>query len=713
MKSRPLSLAGLVVTIVVAALLGIFIAYPIGSVLVESVVVRGPMSLPRLQAVTTEALALLPEDEREGSVRGWLAAATEKERVEAMAAAFALAGEPVTWERQAPYSQQARDMETALRAVGADGRSAIAGIYATAHIMLHKRIALAFKVRDAIGPAGFDRLRSGSESRFGVDHYLAVMQERYLRLAALNSMMLASLTVLTTVSLALALAYGINAGAIPWPNLTRSLLLLPLVAPPVLVATATLMLFGRRGLVTFSLLDQTLGLIDADRTNLYGLFGVVLAQSVSCLPAALIVFDNVLRKPNGRLDEAAANLGASHRGIFAQVTLPLAWPAIKRAAVLVFIMSLTDFGNPTLLGGDMPVLAGVVYDQILAYRNTPLAAALCVWLLVPPLLLYAGLEWFGRRKSYAVSDAGGRSELPMPAAWRLSLTIAAGALCLLIATIYVTMALGAVTRIWGVDWRLTLGHFTSEGVDAGLSGSGYGSSERGLGLVWDSFRIAAMAAPLGGLLGIVIAYVVERLRPPGRSMIASLALIPAILPGIIFGVGYIIAFNAPLGFKSLSLTGTSAILVINVLFSNLFVGFLAARAALQRLDPAVDEAAESLGAGLVSRFWRVTLPMMRPALLLGTLYVFIHALTAFSSVIFLISGSHKLVSVAIFNHAVSGDFGEAGAKSVALLALALAAMSLVWLLERRHDRRGRRPSAKPVAISPDTGLRPAAGGHVR
>jgi ABC-type Fe3+ transport system permease subunit len=52
--------------------------------------------------------------------------------------------------------------------------------------------------------------------------------------------------------------------------------------------------------------------------------------------------------------------------------------------------------------------------------------------------------------------------------------------------------------------------------------------------------------------------------------------VPAILPGIIFGVGYIVAFNVPFGFKSLSLTGSSAILVLNILFSNLFVGVLAA-----------------------------------------------------------------------------------------------------------------------------------------
>jgi iron(III) transport system permease protein len=442
------------------------------------------------------------------------------------------------------------------------------------------------------------------------------------------------------------------------------------------------MLFGRRGLVTHTLLDRTLGLIDADETNLYGLFGVVLAQTLSFVPAALIVFDNVLRKQDGRIIDAAAGLGAGPLRTFFQVTLPMAWPGIKRAVVLVFIMSLTDFGNPLILGRDTPVLAGIVYDEITAYRNTPLAASLCVWLIIPSLILYLALELFGRRKSYATATSA-RSELAMPFAARAGLTLIAGTVAALIFAVYGTMALGAVTRVWGVDWSLTLGYFTSGGVDVGLAGSGYGSSERGLELVWDSVRLAGIAGPLGGLLAVIIAYVVERLRPPGADLIMFLALAPAILPGIIFGIGYIVAFNVPFGIPALSLSGTSAILVINILFSNLFVGVLAARAALQRLDRSVDEAAENLGAGLISRFTRVTLPMLRPALLLGMLYVFIDGLTTLSSVIFLVSGNHKLASVAIFNHAVSGDFGYAAAKSVALLGFALAAMVLAWLIENR------------------------------
>lgn len=689
LRQLPPALASGVVTL----LLVIFIGVPIGAVLVESFVISGPMPPARLKAVTAEALGRLPAQESAALLERWSASATEAERVEATAMALRLAGLEPGWNRKAPYSDQARAMASALAALPEQVRTQVADDWALAHVMQHKRTALAFRVRNLIGQKAFDRLRNGSEERWGLDHYFKVFQDSYLRNAALNSLMLAGLSVVFTTSLAFALAYGINCGGIPSPALMRGVFLMPLVAPPVLIATATVMLFGRRGLVTHTLLDRGLGLIDADETNLYGLLGVVLAQALSFLPATLIIFDNVLRRQDGRIDEAAAGLGASHLTIFRQVTLPLAQPAIKRAIVLVFIMSLTDFGNPMILGRDTPVLAGIVYDEITAYRNTPLAAALCMWLIIPSVLLYLGLELVGRRKGYASPGAASRSELPMPRSWTLCLTAIAGAVAALIVAVYGTMALGAVTRVWGTDFSLTSAYFTGEGVNIGLAGTGYGSSDRGLGLVWESLRIGILAGPIGGLFAVVIAYVVERLRPPGANLIVFLVLVPAILPGIILGIGYIIAFNLPFGIPALSLTGTSAILVVNILFSNVFVGVLAARAALQRVDRSIDEAAESLGAGLVSRFVKVTLPILLPALLLGTLYVFIDALTTLSSVIFLVSGNHKLASVAIFNHANSGEYGHAAAKSLVLLAFALAAIGLARLVEQRRETQGRRRSA--------------------
>ncbi|MGO4739245.1 ABC transporter permease [Bosea sp. 2KB_26] len=694
LRQLPRALASGIVTL----LLLVFIGVPIGAVLVNSFVISGPMPPARLRAVTVDALDRLPTEDRAALMRRWSESATEQERVEASATAFRLAGLTPPWDRTAPYSEQAGAMQAALAALGPLDRAEVADNQAIAHVMLHKRTALAFRVKGLIGQQAFDTLRNGSEERWGIDHYLKVFQDSYLRNAAFNSLMLAGLSVVFTVSLAFALAYGINCGGVPWPSVMRGVFLMPLVAPPVLIATATVMLFGRRGLVTHSLLDQGLGLIDADETNLYGLLGVVLAQTLSFMPATLIILDNVLRRQDGRIDEAAAGLGAGHFTTFRHVTLPLALPAIKRAIVLVFIMSLTDFGNPLILGRDTPVLAGIVYDEITAYRNTPLAAALCVWLIIPSLLLYLGLELFGRRKGYSSASIAGRSELPMPRSWRIGLAALAGTVGALIFAVYGTMALGAVTKVWGTDWSLTLGHFTGEAAQVGLAGTGYGSSERGLDLVWESLRIGVIAGPVGGLFAVVIAYVVERLRPPGANLIVFLVLVPAILPGIIFGIGYIVAFNIPFGIPALSLTGTSAILVVNILFSNIFVGVLAARAALQRVDRSIDEAAESLGAGLILRFLNVTLPILLPALLLGMLYVFIDALTTLSSIIFLVSGNHKLASVAIFNHASSGEFGYAAAKSLVLLAFALAAIGLARLIERRREpgRRRLSPLRRPT-----------------
>ena len=669
MTASARNIPGIVLSAIVAAVLVLFIAYPLGTVLVESFVIRGPMTLERMSAVTKDALDAMPPQERAEAMNRWVTTATEAETVDATAAAFELAGIPVNWDRKAAYSDQSVRAAAAAAALTPDERAAFDEAYPIAHIALHKRVALAFKVKDALGTAGFDELRLGSETRFGFDNYLEVTRDSQLRTAAFNSLRLAFCAMLTTVSLAFALAYGVNFGGVRWPGVTRAVLLTPLVAPPVLIATATVMLFGRRGLATYTFLDQWLGLIDAEKTNIYGFAGVLIAQTLAFMPAAFIVFDNVMRKHNGNLDEASANLGARHAQTFSRVTVPMAWPAIKRAVVLVFILSLTDFGNPMLLGRDMPVLAELIYDQITAFQNTPLAAAICVWLLVPSLLIYLMLESVGRRKRYASTGAGGRrSELALPLGWRVALSGLTSTVALVILAIYVTMALGAVVRVWGVDWSSTLGYFTPEGVNVGLSGTGYGSSDRGLGLVWSSVSLAVIAAPIGGLLGIVVGYVIERLRPPAANIIFFIALAPAIVPGIIFGIGYIIAFNLPFGIKALSLTGTSAILVLNILFSNLFVGVLATRAALQRIDPSIEEAAEGLGAGLVTRFVRVTLPMLRPALLLGMLYVFIDGLTTLSSVIFLVSGNHKLASVAIFNFATSREYGYAGAKSVLLLA---------------------------------------------
>ena len=177
-------------------------------------------------------------------------------------------------------------------------------------------------------------------------HYRSIFEEERLQRATKNSLFFAVISCFLTTLLAYAIAFGINRGGLPAPNFVRYATLTPLISPPVMIAIAAILLFGRQGAFTKGFLDNTLGWIDADVSNLYGEPGVVIAQIFSFLPAAFIIMDNVLSKHDGRVEEAAASMGASPWQVFTRITLPLSMPGLKRTVILVFILAMTDFGNP-------------------------------------------------------------------------------------------------------------------------------------------------------------------------------------------------------------------------------------------------------------------------------------------------------------------------------------------------------------------------------
>lgn len=671
-------LTAYIISLLVGLLLFVFIVMPLGAVLVESFVVVKPMTLVELRAMTEEALSHTDPAERQDLVTRWVESATPEQRIDATAAALELIGRKPEWSRKAAFSDQMVAADLAVAALDPEVRRAFDEQYLIALVMLHKRIPLAFKVRGQISEADFDALREGIHKGFGFDQYLSVFTEPRLAKAARNSLLLAVVSGGLTTVLAFLIAYGINRGGVPLPSLVRYGALTPLVSPPVMIAFAAILLFGREGLITRDLLDSSWGWIDSDVTNLYGIEGVVVAQVLSFLPAAFIILDNVLGKHDGRVEEAAAIQGANAWQVFCRVTLPLSQPGLIRAAVLAFVLSMTDFANPLIIGQDFPVLAGILYDEMIGFQNTRLSAALAIWLIVPAITIYFILERIGRRKRYDTGNtAGGPSELPVPGPARIGLTAVAYAVLLLIAIVYASIIVGSFVRIWGIDYSFTMNWYAS-----GSDVAGFVSGQRGLEYVWYSLKVAVIAAPLGGLLAVIIAYLAERVKVPGRNLLSFITMLPAALPGVIFGIGYIIAFNLPFGRPELALTGTMAILVLNILFANIFVGVLAGRAALQRLDASVDEAAEILGASLRQRFVKVVLPMIRHAALLGTLYVFIHAMTTLSAVIFLISSDNSLASFAIFDSVLNAYYGMACAMSVTILAIVFVAMALMWLFER-------------------------------
>jgi len=204
----------------------------------------------------------------------------------------------------------------------------------------------------------------------------------------------------------------------------------------------------------------------------------------------------------------------------------------------------------------------------------------------------------------------------------------------------------------------------------------------GIYLVIESIKMMGLAAIIGGLLAIATAYVIERRKSVSSKFIGFLVLIPGALPGVVFGIGYIIAFNAPFGQANLALTGTTWIIVLMIIFTRMYGGVLSTKSVLQKTDYSVEEAATSLGANRFYTFRRVVFPVLKRPWLLGTLFTFVSGLCALGGVIFLISARHQLVSVAIYLFTEQGKFGVACALSTYLIMIVFAFMALIQLIEK-------------------------------
>jgi iron(III) transport system permease protein len=499
-------------------------------------------------------------------------------------------------------------------------------------------------------------LSVGGDDRLTLANYQAFFSSWRLARILVNSLLVSAVATVVTVALALVLAYGVTRTTMPGKRFVSLMALLPMISPPFLVSLAFILLFGRNGLVT-----RTLGL----DWSIYGFWGIVVAQVFTFLPQAYILLANVLGTIDTSLEEAAENLGAGPLVTLRRVTLSVARPGLASAALIVFILCMTDFGNPILIGGRFNVLATEIYAQVIGMNDFAAASTMSVILIVPCLLAYVvNTAWVGT-KSYVTVTAGALTAVrPTPALLRWPLTGVAVGIGLFVAVIYGLIPLGSLVRLWGSDWSLSLHHYT------------FHSTAEGAWPIWNSVRLAVVTGVVGTLLALITAYVIERKRPPGARLLESLSLLPAALPGTVIGVGYILAFNVP----PVLLTGTVWILVTSVVFWKFPVAVLAAVNALKQIDPAIEEAAVSLGAGGLTTFVRVVLPLLTGTAFSIFIYFFINGMVTVSAVIFLIFPGFNLGSVAILNQVENGYPGVACALGTLILVIVIGAVLLLRAL---------------------------------
>ncbi len=323
-------------------------------------------------------------------------------------------------------------------------------------------------------------------------------------------------------------AYTVVRCNIPFPRLFHVVTLLPTISPPFAIAIATILLFGRNGLITRQWLgiEFTVGVND-----IYGLDGLVFVQVITFFSVPYLIIRAMLERFDPAMEEAALSMGASKFHIFRTVTLPLLIPGLAGSFLLLFVESLADLGNPLLISGNVTVLSAEIFLAVNGEYNQQKGAALSLVLLIPTLTLFLLQNYYVKRRSYVSvtgKPTGGQLSVKEPLIRWSFITVSALALILVIA-LYISIVGGSVTRLWGIDNALSFQYYVI-------------AFRQGLESIIDTTFLSAVATPVAGLIGMLVAFMTIRKRFSGKEALDFFSNLGGAVPGTILGIGYIIAF---------------------------------------------------------------------------------------------------------------------------------------------------------------------------
>lgn len=454
-------------------------------------------------------------------------------------------------------------------------------------------------------------------------------------------------------------AYGINYTDMPCKRFFQVVALLPTMAPSVVTGLAFIMLFGRRGFITWQLLHL--------KVDLYGPFGLWVAQTIAFFPLAYITISGVLKSISPNLELAAQNLGARGWYLFKTVTLRLATPGVASAFLLVAINSLADFGNPMLVGGNYHVLATEAYTQVTGAWDLPMGATLSVFLVIPTLLVFFIQRYYLEKNSYVTvtgKPVAGLIRVTAGPTAKWLLWIFCMLLCLAILMIIGVVILFAFTVAFGYDYTFTLQYFR-EGVLQSR-------------VMLNSWVASMSTAAITTVLGIALAFLTIRKKFLGRNIMDFLAMLPVSLPGTFIGLALILAFND----GPLAMTGTLAIIILGMSLRQLPVGYRQAVAGLKQIEASLEQASTNLGASSITTFRKIVLPMLKNSLSVSFVYAFMRSMNTLSTVIFLVSPEWNLASINIMSLANQGFLPTASATAVGIMLVIYVTFGVVKLILR-------------------------------
>ncbi len=400
---------------------------------------------------------------------------------------------------------------------------------------------------------------------------------------------------------------------------------------------------------------------------------------LNVFPVVYFSVSRALAATGSRLADVARVFGAGPWRSFIRITLPLILPSIAASLLLAFTMSIEEFGIPAALGSRAGVnLIVTSIEERFSDWPIDLPGASVLSLLLALLALAAFVL---QRKVLAGRNFETQTGKPSAATprelggwrWPVLVAFAGVAFAATLAPLFAIVATAfSRTLSDGFGEQYDLAHFKA------LSSGSEGASAS------TSLALAAGTALLTGVLGFLSAWYVVKTRLRGRTVLDALTLLPHALPGIVVGVGLILAWNQP--FWPVTPYNTWGILLLSYSCLLLPYPIRYTSAALRQIGSGLEAAARVHGASASRVLVRIVMPMVAPALASSMLIVFAIASRELVTSLLLAPSGVQTVSIYIWQQFEQGSIGDGMAMGAVTILISGALLGLGARWASRFDR---------------------------
>lgn len=461
--------------------------------------------------------------------------------------------------------------------------------------------------------------------------------------------------------------------ALPAAALWDILFLVPFLLPPYIAALSWMLALQTNGYV-----QQLLPWLHLN-DFLFSLPGMVVVMTLNIFPVVYFAVSRSMAASGSRLADVARIHGAGPWRAFIRITLPMALPAMASSLLLAFTLSIEEYGVPGALGsrsGILMLTTGI--EQRLADWpvDLPGAAVLSLMLVAIALSAYSVQRAVLAGKNVE-SLTGKPADVTQKslAGWTIPVLILFMAVALIaVALPIVSMLITAFSRTLsgGLSWQnLTLGHF-------GNVFAAHGDAPAALST---SLGLALGTALIAGATGLMASWLVVARKIRGAALIDGLSLLPAALPGIVVGVGLILAWNQR--FWPVTPYNTWGILLLAYCCLLLPYPVRYVSAALKQIGGNLDAAARVHGATAAQTLRLILLPLVFPSLLASMMMVFAVASRELVTSLLLSPAGVQTVSVYVWRQFEQGSVGDGMAMASVAAFLSLTLMLIAVRLQQR------------------------------